>query len=734
MGCKLSKDEPPPESLPRKIITEVDMEKIDYKSRLEYKICLAKDTPEPVFDLSECNLKEVPSGVFINCRILRKEILILNNNRLTSFCSTPTGQLRDLSLLTTLDLRFNKIKLLPDEIYTLENLRELLLAKNNIVKLPKTIKSLKYLELLDISCNKVQSIDEINLMPNLRILNISENKDLKRLPVMLYTCDNLRDLILDKDVIEWPEADILNQTTDSILKYLSTGEKIDETDSNIPEKTERTAGAVEIAQDALKLNTDISKEDALIRQLDNLMKSSTKKRNSLQIITDGYGNEDALFEEIQLKQQKMKKELLQTVLLQQNENESLFNKIQQQRDIERTKLIEDIRKTEENANVVIEKFLALKNNSDVELLEKEQLEKERLLEKVQLEHSELRKQEMLCIMSEVLRDDQYKFESFLNNRCASTVDILEKEQETSKQLQTFFSNYERERGLIIEKIYEDEELQKQAVASLISKNDARSWGLIEQLKIVETQLASMTVLEIEKKQFSNVEQINELAEKRLRLTNILMDLLDQQEKRKEQLLDTLTIMEAQKCNEEQDFWLLQYQKLLDSRPLEFSVKTSYSIDPLLGFQFLVNGVIHCLPFLQKLWQNNDICLEKLNENDLENAGIRDERDRRLILLSIEKFITETNNTSYARVPSAPVQSPLDSLKPTNEYNAKPSTSTTKDSSEHEISECVICMEEYVKIIFIPCGHMCCCLNCESKVDLCPICRGNIERKIKVVQP
>ena len=38
----------------------------------------AQESPEPVFDLSECALKHVPSGVYSRCKVSRKEGLLLH--------------------------------------------------------------------------------------------------------------------------------------------------------------------------------------------------------------------------------------------------------------------------------------------------------------------------------------------------------------------------------------------------------------------------------------------------------------------------------------------------------------------------------------------------------------------------------------------------------------------------------------------------------------------------------
>ena|SRR5690349_4879357 len=94
----------------------------DYKTRLDQKLCLFKETPEPICDLSECNLEQLPgSSLFSRIKVLRKEILILGKNRLKSLSSG--GQLSELELLQVLDLSHNKFKVIPVEICALKNLR-----------------------------------------------------------------------------------------------------------------------------------------------------------------------------------------------------------------------------------------------------------------------------------------------------------------------------------------------------------------------------------------------------------------------------------------------------------------------------------------------------------------------------------------------------------------------------------------------------------------------------------
>lgn len=156
MGCQLAKENHRAENAKQTntkksanpTMASQSINSVDYKSRLEWKLCTvllkmqlskqngdldltelyfmliaqAKDTPEPEFDLSECNLKDVPSGVFVLCRVLLKERLKLQTNQLQSL--NNGGQLSDLAHLKLLDLSFNLFLRLPDNLcIALKNLR-----------------------------------------------------------------------------------------------------------------------------------------------------------------------------------------------------------------------------------------------------------------------------------------------------------------------------------------------------------------------------------------------------------------------------------------------------------------------------------------------------------------------------------------------------------------------------------------------------------------------------------
>ena len=58
---------------------------------------------------------------------------------------------------------------------------------------------------------------------------------------------------------------------------------------------------------------------------------------------------------------------------------------------------------------------------------------------------------------------------------------------------------------------------------------------------------------------------------------------------------------------------------------------------------------------------------------------------------------------------------------------KHKSAKAKPVKQFEVSpECVICMSDDSCVVFCPCGHLCCCRNCGSKIKKCCICRVNID--------
>eukprot|EP00455_Lapot_gusevi_P038904 TRINITY_DN4359_c0_g1_i1.p1 TRINITY_DN4359_c0_g1~~TRINITY_DN4359_c0_g1_i1.p1 ORF type:complete len:653 (-),score=213.79 TRINITY_DN4359_c0_g1_i1:29-1987(-) len=49
----------------------------------------------------------------------------------------------------------------------------------------------------------------------------------------------------------------------------------------------------------------------------------------------------------------------------------------------------------------------------------------------------------------------------------------------------------------------------------------------------------------------------------------------------------------------------------------------------------------------------------------------------------------------------------------------------------DMNTCVICLGEERQVVFIPCGHICCCEECGDILQTCPICRTRITQNIDI---
>jgi len=43
--------------------------------------------------------------------------------------------------------------------------------------------------------------------------------------------------------------------------------------------------------------------------------------------------------------------------------------------------------------------------------------------------------------------------------------------------------------------------------------------------------------------------------------------------------------------------------------------------------------------------------------------------------------------------------------------------------------CIICMDEEISQVFLPCGHAICCKNCINNIQKCPACRANVQNSV-----
>ncbi|CAH0547478.1 unnamed protein product [Brassicogethes aeneus] len=680
--------------------------KNENKAKLEHKLYLARENPEPIFDLSDCNVDSVPQGIYSLCKVFLKNALYLQHNNLTSL--SGGGHLKDLALLEILDISNNQFSTIPDEIYLLKNLQEFNISCNKVKKLPESICSLSNLKSLDLSGNNLKNLpEEIGNLCNLRTLNINSNKNLKALPKSTCKAQHLSTIKLDAFNFVYPPQEVASAGASAIMEYIC-----EDTGYNyvLPDEAD------DLSKEKIDTNEEEDKFQAKIWELEKIKQQ--KMREFLEIERN---NELMHRQEIELANtQKVNKEkLLAEIARDQNKFDLKLTKLNKLKEFERFRLIEQIQEVENNADLAIKQLLSLNREPQIQLLEQEKLEEERLLEAVTKYNENLQKEDILMAMEEILNQETVHFVQFHQNRIETSRSILESEMENDSRLLVVLKSNDLHKAELLSKLQEERDLQKAAVGTLLERGDARSWGLLQQVRLVEAQLAALTTIEMDRRQLEMIQNLNDLSEKRINLSILLLDLLYQQKERRSQLVQTLSVLE-EFSNDDEDFWLQQYQRLLDKLPTGLS-QAQKNIDPLIGQALVMNGVLHCLPFLAKLTQcqldTNDI-----TDEDLRNAGVIHSNDRLNILNAFQIYKKEKECFSSCVTPSAPVLPVEEASAPLLE-EIHCSANTT---------DCVICLDLECQIIFVPCGHLCCCSQCSTMITECPMCRSSIERKIKVI--
>ncbi|XP_033224137.1 E3 ubiquitin-protein ligase LRSAM1-like isoform X2 [Belonocnema kinseyi] len=706
------------------------MTNVDYKARLEHKLYLARENPESTFDISECALKQVPSGIYSLCRVFRKRKLLMNSNKLNSLSNG--GALSDLSLLTVLDLSFNELSHLPSDIGCLVSLEEFYLQENSIWKLPNEIVHLRNLSVLNVSKNNLKQLPEtIGQLRKLTNLNLSYNKAIKCLPKSLGYAQKITQLEIEGLNLSYPPEDILTGGVIVIIAFLSQECGIEYNPDDSIVETEQIK--------------DVNKEQirTLYQNKDN---DTQEQRQSALLEVERNMKRQQEFElELQSMLKGHKKKLLQDLALQQTQLEQEIEKVQQERDVNRVKLLSHIFNAEKEADTVIKQFLISSEEerlSQAKLVEIEKREEMQLLTASCSEQLLLRTKDTLISMEELLEEELFrekKLAEYTKFRDYNARSLLSIEVKNNYHLNQIMQDHERNRQDFVESLRKDEALQKAAVTALLELSDARSWSIVQQVNLVQLQLAALTNVELERRKLEMNQQLNDIADKRVTLSAILLDLLEQQEKRRKELLETIKQIEEQRgtnsLRRDSLFWLAQYQSLMETRP-QGLLET---LELTLVRHMAIAGVLHCLPFLTTL----PTILPDITDEQLKLIGIHSKSDRNAIKQAVENYLAEKklNSEEPIIMPSAPLKfsptAPLDDC-PTAPQEEKPCTSTSNQENSVQrinLTECVVCLDAQCEIIFLPCGHLCCCTVCTEMITAeCPMCRSSINRKIRVIQP
>lgn len=143
--------------------------------------------------------------VFPYCDTKAQQLDSLTLDTLQPFTSIQEA-LKQPEKVVKLELRRNKLKEVPPEVFLFKNLQYLDLSKNSIKVLPPEIDSLQALQILILKKNDLVTLPkQIGHLKNLIVLDVSQN-DLVTLPPQIGDLENLEVLELwDNDLGDFPE-------------------------------------------------------------------------------------------------------------------------------------------------------------------------------------------------------------------------------------------------------------------------------------------------------------------------------------------------------------------------------------------------------------------------------------------------------------------------------------------------------------------------------------------------
>lgn len=171
------------------------------------------------FNVSHNNLESLPTDISFMRSVTCLE---LSHNNLVSVTDT----LQELHNLERLYLQHNKLKTMP-VLKNCQHLKEVYLGFNQIEELTDVdLENMPNIKMIDLRENKIPLLpDEIINLQGLERLDVSNN-DLATLPFSLGTLPHLKSLQVDGNPMRGIRRDIIARGTQGLLKYLKS--RIDE--------------------------------------------------------------------------------------------------------------------------------------------------------------------------------------------------------------------------------------------------------------------------------------------------------------------------------------------------------------------------------------------------------------------------------------------------------------------------------------------------------------------------
>ncbi|PNJ45716.1 LRSAM1 isoform 5 [Pongo abelii] len=678
------------------------------RKRLEYQMCLAKEAgADDILDISKCELSEIPFGAFATCKVLQKKVLIVHTNHLTSLLPKSCSLL-SLATIKVLDLHDNQLTALPDDLGQLTALQVLNVERNQLMQLPRSIGNLTQLQTLNVKDNKLKELpDTLGELRSLRTLNISGN-EIQRLPQMLAHVRTLEMLSLDASAMVYPPREVCDAGTAAILQFLCKESGLEYYPPSQYLLPVLEQDGIENSRDSPDGPTDRFSREDLEWQNRFSDYEKRKEQKMLEKLEFERRLELGQREHAQLLQQSssQKDEILQTVKEEQSRLEQGLSERQRQLDAERQRLQEQLKQTEQNISSRIQKLLRdnqrqKKSSEILKSLENERIRMEQLMSITQEETENLRRREVASAMQQMLTEScknrliQMAYESQRQNLVQQACSSM---AEMDERFQQILSWQQMDQNKAISQILQESTMQKAAFEALQVKKD-----------LMHRQIRSQEMI----------------SEQRWALSSLLQQLLKEKQQREEELREILTELEAKSETRQENYWLIQYQRLLNQKPLSLKLQEEGMERQLVALLEELSAE-HYLPIFAHHRLSLDL-LSQMSPRDLAKVGVSEAGLQHEILRRVQELLDAARIQPELKPPMGEVVTPTAPQEPPE--SVRPSAPPAE--LEVQASECVVCLEQEAQMIFLNCGHVCCCQQCCQPLRTCPLCRQDIAQRLRI---
>ncbi|MGH0170378.1 UNVERIFIED_CONTAM: hypothetical protein FKN15_074050 [Acipenser sinensis] len=477
--------------------------------------------------------------------------------------------------MQVLDLHENKLTSLPADLGQLCSLQVLNVERNQLQCLPESIGELSQLQTLSVRGNCLSELPtSLGRMRSLRTLDLSENK-VRELPTELASVRTLETLTLDAAAMTFPPASVCAGGTEAIQQFLCAelGVEYCPPSQYLLSVLERKEGAA--LEDCVDGGSSSPVQEETIWQVQYPDPTGTPAhragpqhtdkdpRHTLTGTPTPSDRHTCTHVHLDARCYKVAFYFRITVTDVRSVSHSLQNKFQ---DYEKRKITsinhagtgagggEHHGADQEPADAepeVMSQSLSVRQKKGAELLqtlEKERVRTERLTAITQEEAEHLRRKEVAAAMQQMLSESysirliqeacDSRRQSFISETCSSLGQM-------DRMFEQVLSLQQLDQSKALRHILQEEEMQKAAFEAMQLQKD----GMHRYIRNQEV-----------------------LSDQRSALADLLQQLLKQKDQRETELRDILVEMQQKSEASQENYWMIQYQRLLDAKPQSLQVQ------------------------------------------------------------------------------------------------------------------------------------------------------------------